>query len=251
MNNKELSVEVFCLRQTDYKDYDAIVNGISKEGKYFSFFARGIRKPTSKNASALQPFVYSNIQYFDSTKEMYLLKSASPIKNYYEAFQDYDQMIAAHIVIEVISDISNLMKEENSEVYDLLINTLKTLDTINIRLALSSFLAKVMKLVGLELVCDECAICGSKQINYISLEHGGFICHNCLSDNNKAIHSLEILKLFRLIHKANYDQLSLIDEDEQLYEDLLMIMYEFYVSYSGLKIKNIKQFINNDVVKKY
>lgn len=113
MNSREMTVDVFSLRQTDYKDYDVIVNGIGTDGGYYTFFARGIRKPTSKNASALQPFVFSTIQYFDSNKDMYLLKSASPIKNYYEGFKDYDQMIAAHIIVEVISDVSNLMEEQS------------------------------------------------------------------------------------------------------------------------------------------
>lgn len=251
MNKQEKSVDVFSLRQTDYKDYDAIVNAISKDGEYFTFFARGIRKPTSKNASALQPFVLSNVQYFKSNKDMYLLKSAAPIKNYYEDFHDYDQMIAAHIIAEVIGDISNLLNETNKDIYNLLIDSLYYVKSIDIKLLLSSFLSQVMKQIGLQLVCDECAVCGSKQINYISLEHGGFICHHCLIDNNKAIYSLDILKMFRLIHKVSYEDLENVECEHEVLDDLLMIMYEFYVSYSGLRIKNINHFIQNDVVKSY
>ena len=122
---------------------------------------------------------------------------------------------------------------------------------MNLKLFLSSFLAQVMKLLGLSLVCDHCAVCSSKKINYISLIHGGFICHNCLETNEKAIYSVEILKLFRLINKAKYSDLLALDIKNDEVNEQLTIMYQFYTDYSGQYINNINEFIEIGFNRKY
>ncbi len=243
-----MNAEVLILRQTDYKDHDAIINALSKEGRYLTFFARGIKKPTSKNASSLQPFVLSNVMYFDSTKDMYLLKSASPITNYYSNFKSYDEMMAAHVVLEVINNMADLLVDADVEIYMLLLDSLQAIPNADLNLFLSVFLNKVLNLSGLSLVCDACAVCGRSQINYISVKHGGFICHDCLSNNDKAVYDLEVLKLFRIVNKANYEHIEKLAYDKVLTEEVLLIMLDFYTSYTGSTIRNIKQFIKSDVV---
>lgn len=244
MNREEKIAEVLILNQIDYKDNDAIINAISKEGIYFSFYARGIRKPTSRNASSLQVFLLSSITYFESQKDIKLIKSSTPKVSYYDQFKTYEEILMAHIVLEVVNDISKLRVEANEDLFILAIESLNNVNKIDLKLFLSSFLAQVMKLLGLSLVCDHCAVCNSLKINYISLIHGGFICHNCLETNDKAIYSIEILKLFRLINKAKYSDLLKIEFKNEDINNLLSIMYQFYSDYSGQYIKNMSEFID-------
>lgn len=243
MNREEKIAEVLILNQIDYKDNDAIINAISKEGEYYSFYARGIKKPTSKNASSLQVFLLSSITYFESQKEIKLIKSALPKVSYYDNFKSYEEILIAHIVIEVVNDISKLRIEADEKLFNLAIASLNNINDIQLKLFLSSFLAQIMKLLGLSLVCDHCAVCKNQKINYISLIHGGFICHDCLKTNEKANYSLEVLKLFRLVNKAEYKDLIGLDFSAVDINELLTIMYQFYSDYSGQNIKNIKEFI--------
>lgn len=243
MNKKELTINGVILRQIDYKDNDAIVSVLCDDGKYYTFFARGIKKHTSKNASALQPFMVSEITFFESNKTMHLLKSAKVTKSLYDQFQDYEKMLMAHIVIDVIADLANMSVRENVELFELLIDSLLNLNLITNELFLSSFLVKALKLSGTTLVYEQCALCNSQSVNYISVSDGGFVCQNCHQSQNINLYSLEILKLFRIINKAKYTNLIDLTYANEDYKLLLNLIYEFYISYSGLVIKNIKQFI--------
>ncbi len=243
MSKEEKTVNVLILRQIDYKDNDAIVSGLSSNGQLYTFFARGVKKHTSKNASAVQPFMVSEVVYFESLKSMKLLKSAKVVKSMYDKYTDYDKMLLAHVVIDVVYDLVNMLVESESEVYTLLSDSLNYLNEIDNSLFLSSFLAQTLELSGTKLIYENCAICLSEVVNYISVNHGGFICHNCLSDNDKAIYNINVLKLFRIINLASYSKLVDLEYDKNDANTLLSIVYEFYNSYSGLTIKNINQFI--------
>lgn len=248
MNKKENTSDFLIINQTDYKDYDAIINALSSKGQYISFYARGIRKNTSKNAAALQAFMFSSITYFESDKSLHSLKSANGKETYYDKFKTYDEIVTGYLVLDVINNIAKDLITSDIKVYDLLIDSLNNISGITPSLFISSFLAKVMKLLGLSLVCDSCALCSKTSVNYISVEHGGFICHSCLSDNNKHNSTVELLKLFRLVNKVSYSELKNINVSELVANDLLIIMYEFYISYSSFTIRNINQFISDDIL---
>lgn len=242
MNKEELTVTVVILKQIDFKDNDAIINAISEEGEYFSFFARGIRKPLSKNASSLQPFMKTQVIYFKNQKSLHLLKSAKVIENLYD-FDDYQMMIAAHIILDVINDHASMNLSRNTSYYSLLFESLESIKIFDIRLVLSVFLIKMMKSQGITLISDCCSICSSKSVNYISVKHGGFICYECLDSNDVQVFDLEFLKLFRLVNSINFDNLQYLENDLKYSEILLSLITEFYITYSGFKIRNIKEFI--------
>ena len=54
--------EGFVLRKTEVGEADAMVTCLGEEGK-FSFYAKGIRKPTSKNAPSLTIYGELRVQY--------------------------------------------------------------------------------------------------------------------------------------------------------------------------------------------
>ena len=68
MSRNEKSINGIVLKQIDYKDNDAIINVLSSDGKIYGFYARGVKKITSKNANATMAFGYSHFNFFESEK---------------------------------------------------------------------------------------------------------------------------------------------------------------------------------------
>lgn len=243
MSKEEVSDIAIILRQQDYRDNDVIVNALSKQGEYLALYARGIKKVVSKNAYALQPFMESELTYFKNSNSLHLLKSAKANKNYFSEFKDYYKVLTAYMLLDVSNTIGNLDIKNNQTLFKLLKDSLKHLATTNNYLLLSFFLVNIMDLLGISLISSYCAICHNKQVNYISVNDGGFICANCLKDNNKHHETLEVLRLFQYINKANIEDLVKFDFKELDFKRLLTIIYEFYVNYSGFYIKNIEAII--------
>lgn len=243
MSRQEEEIKGIILRQIEYKDNDAIINVLSRQGELYGFYARGIKKVTSKNANAVQVFAYSDIDYFVSQKGLHTLKRAKIIKNYFESFKDYNKIIVAFMLLDVVYDVASLHLGKNPDLFKLLSKSLEEINEVNESLLFAYFLIEIMSKQGIELIVDHCAICQSEKINYISVENGGFICHNCLENNNQSSYNLEVLKLFRTINKISLNDLYLIESSSKDYKTLLKIIYEFYTSYTGLKVKNFEKLL--------
>lgn len=244
MSKNELSCNAIILSVLDYKDNDAIINALSEKGKYLSFYARGIKKVTSKNAYALQAFNNSTIDYFENTKGLHLIKSAKSNINYFNKYDDYNQILIAYTLLSISKDIGSLNENDNQELYTLLKLSLIHLSEVDMNLLLSYFLVNVLDILGIKLVSEHCAICLKKSVNYISVDSGGFICKDCLSDNDKVNYNLDILKLFQYINNCDILDLKKFDFDKEDYKVLLQIIYEYYSTYSGFDIKNIESIIS-------
>lgn len=241
MNKDEQKVKGIVLKQIEYKDNDVIINLLSEKGKLFSFYARGIKKITSKNANAVQVFVYSEIEYFHNQKGLHTLKRAKTIKNYFNEFDDYNKIIVAFMLLDIINDVGALSLNDSPRLFQLLHSSLILINEIDENLLLAFFMIDIMRQQGITLVVDHCAVCENDKVNYISIENGGFICHNCLDNNNESKYDIEILKLFRIINKIELDGLKTLDFTHNNYKLILNIIYSFYNSYTGLIVKNFEK----------
>lgn len=240
MSKDSQILEGIVLRQIEYKDNDVIINVFSNKGKLNSFYARGIKKTTSKNANALQAFCQSEIEYFKKDKGLHTLKRANLVKNYFNDFKDYNKIIIAFVLLDVINDVSALNINNNPQLYQLLLTCLNAINDIDENLILAYFLIKIMQNQGIVLVVDCCAHCLSTKVNYISIVDGGFMCHTCLDNNNinNIYNDIELMKLFRIINKIELKDLDKLDFDKKSYHKLLEVIYLFYNNYTGLRIKN-------------
>ena len=240
MNKDEQNVKGIVLKQIEYKDNDIIISLLSEQGKLLSFYARGVKKITSKNANAVQAFVYSEIEYFYNQKGLHTLKRAKAIKNYFNDFDDYSKIIVAFMLLDIINDVGGLSLNDNPRLFKLLKSSLILINDVDENLLLSFFMIDIMQQQGITLVVDHCAICENDKVNYISIESGGFICHSCL-DNNESNYDIEILKLFRVINKIELDDLKRLDFTRNNYKVMLKIIYSFYNNYTGLIVKNFEK----------
>ncbi len=238
MNNQTTGIVI---DQIDYKDNDAIITVYSKDYQKISLYVKGYKKITSKNVYATQLFDESEFLFdYKESSSFQLLKSAT-LKNEYAPIKaDYLKLSVA----SVIAELSRLIEEE--DLYDLLKQSFDLLSTTSEPYTiLNLFLAAVLKLAGIEPFVDGCTNCGSeKQIETISVDNGGFICHNCNQHIHEKIYSVEMLKKFRIINKANYqvaDKLTGIGINDF---ELTKILMEFMSTYLDISLKSYKSLVS-------
>jgi len=237
VNNMNIIVVGIVIKQVDYKDNDVIVTVIDKDSKLYSFYARGIRKPKSKNSFACSLFSESEFVLQTKDNKRYQLLGSNCLKSQIGLFKHYEKLIYANIISDIVYEIC---QKEPFPLYDLLEETLTELSSRDdFNLILSLFLVSILKNLGIQIIVDSCSLCDSKLVNSISIHDGGFLCENCR--NKYAIcYEEEILKKFRYINKARFDQLNDLEALGKFPETLIEILYQFLNNYTGLSSRSIQ-----------
>jgi DNA repair protein RecO len=73
------NLEGYVIHHAQYKENDAMVSVLSKDG-LFSFLARGVLKPTAKNAASCQLLSYSRFSLSQEKNGAYSLKESEVLK---------------------------------------------------------------------------------------------------------------------------------------------------------------------------
>jgi DNA repair protein RecO (recombination protein O) len=116
-------LECFIIKRKNYKEADKVITIFSKEKGKIILIAKGIRKISSKRAASLELFNHVQMEVaktpgMDVITEVKLL----------ESYQSFSQSIAkANIAYRIVELIDKLIpeKEENPQVYELLIKAFK------------------------------------------------------------------------------------------------------------------------------
>ena len=230
-------VDGIVLSQTDARENDVIINVYTSEYGQLAFYGRGLKKMTSKNAYACQLFDYSEfLTDYNPNKSIQLLKSANLKKEYMGIKSDYDRIALGSIITEIISQL------EDDTLMDLLMSTLDKLDgDEEPYLVFNLFVVEILNMLGITPVVDGCVSCGdTTHIETISLEDGGFLCHDC----NKLSHlrpvDVKMLRKFRIINKASfavYDKIRNMDMNDPQLTKYLM---DFLIMHSGMNLKSYR-----------
>jgi len=122
-------------------------------------YARGARKPTSKFMAAAQLFTYADFVLTQGSG-FYALAQADIIENFYPLREDYDRLMAAHMIAEVCEKTmwDNL---ESDELLRLALKSLSVLAkgrTPPVQVS-SVFLIRFFDVYGLRPQTDTCAVC--------------------------------------------------------------------------------------------
>lgn len=218
-------------RSTDYKDNDVILNVLTENG-FVALYARGIKKMTSRNAYACQLFDLSEFS-FDAgeEREMHILKTAVLKREFSGIKEDYDRLALGSVVLEIV----NQLEDESN--YHLLAETLELLEnTPEPFTVFSLFITRVLKDMGLDPSVDECVNCGqTKGIETISIEDGGFLCHDC-NVSHIGTYDVEFLRKYRIINKADYSVVNKLYGLGLNDYRLARMQMEFLMYHSGMKI---------------
>ena len=207
--------EIRCLvlKSQDYKEADSILTVLTKEYGKITFFAKGVRKIHSKNASQIQLYCESDFLY-DHTdgKSAFTLKTAHCHNYFRHMKEDLASGIAAGIICETVTGLLEEGERVNG-IYDIVLASFQLLDEgKDTDTVLALFLSDVMKISGLAVHVDSCSLCGSKSVHAISIEDGGFVCERCAHEKGIPLSSVEDLKRFRLLGKGSLKNYAVIAE---------------------------------------
>ncbi len=237
MNEK---INAIVIRENDYKENDAIITIVSEQYGKMSLYVKGYKKINGKNIYATQPLNYSAFMLdYNPHKGIQLLKSAVLIDEFANIKKDYEKIMIASLICELID------KAYQDDLFSLLLKTLENLDKSNqAYLVLNVFLVEMLKILGISPYVDGCVLCGrTDDIETVSLEDGGFLCHKCNQGQNAKL-PLQMLKKFRYINKANIDiidKLTNLQLNDFALTDMLM---NILVIYSGIQINSYKNITN-------
>lgn len=222
----------------DYRENDALLHILSEDGELISVVAKGIQKVKSKNAPACQLFTYTRMQLnYREGAAMQSLRSAEIIDSYRKIREDLLKQSIASYFCECI-DKSGFELDS----FPLLKQSLDILkDTDQPFRILCLFQSLVNRMHGIEPYVDGCVRCGNTQgITGISRSDGGFVCKLCFRTSHDQTKSIEELKRFRLISKAELEHYDILaDHADYTYDDFEEL-YGFFADYSGVTLRSIR-----------
>ena len=124
-------------------------------------------------------------------------------------------------------------------VYDLLDTSLQRLDGDAFHeLVLCQYLAGILKVEGIEPLVDECVLCGSRRVQTISVEEGGFLCARCAGAMGAHSVGVAELKKFRLINKAAPEHYSLLQQYGPWTKKDAEFLIRFLIVHTGLQLES-------------
>lgn len=201
-----IPVRGFILSAVAYGEADKIVQLYTLSLGCVRAIVKGVRKPKSKLASAIDLFTESGFSlHRKAGGSLYVLSQAKVLNSHSALKQDLPTLTALQILGEVLGQ-SLPEAEPHPEVYVLLKQTLSALSELRAarELVMTAFVLKLLALLGYPLELEVCAECGSplqRQKTRLVPHRGGALCDNCAPSGPARSQvspvGLEILKKLR------------------------------------------------------
>lgn len=224
---------------TAYKEKDALMSGINEDGLYL-FRVPGLYSPKSKFASINNPLTVIEPIFSESkTTKHYTLKEASLLFSPMSGTLDINYVTCISILLQATNKL--IEDEERYLLYHDLLNALLALkNKVNPYLVALKYLIALLNLSGFELNVNSCIRCGGKKnIVAFSFLEGGFICQDCLTEEDKNDLDIQEMKYIRNIYI--HDGYDFVNDkyDPKVVISLLKKINIFLYDALGYQIKDI------------
>ncbi|MCK4224001.1 MAG: DNA repair protein RecO [candidate division Zixibacteria bacterium] len=177
--------EAIVLKSIKFGDTSKIATLYTKDHGKIKVIAKGIRKPKSRLAGALQTLSHIQIVFYKKqTTEIYLLSQSDTIKSYQSLYKDLNRYIFASAVLELLDRLIT-GEESNPQLFELTKVTLSFMESCPEELVEKSFTYYALKLthlLGYKPKFDKCVSCNKHaegKFILFSPEKGGIICKRC------------------------------------------------------------------------
>ena len=237
MTKDLLSKEGYVIRVSPYKEADAMVNAINKDGS-FAFLARGIKKMTSKNYASCLPLCYSSFSLMPSLSNSLSLKEGIPLSPLADK-DDLEYMGSVSLIYEIAGKL--IQEEDATKDYPWLDEAIKALKGgFSPLTSCLLFLCHILVNMGYGLNVDSCVICQKKtDIIGISYEQGGFMCRDEDGDSSLIPLSPRLLKIIRYSFRCQTTDFQRVSfaKDECLL--LLNQLGQYVIDVVGVSLKSL------------
>lgn len=229
-------VEGIIVSEVDYKESSKILNILTREDGLIGVMAKGCKKMKSPiaNVSSKLTYGYFYLNWFDNG--MSSLIEVDIINKFKNIKKDIIKSSYSLFLLELSSQVYK--HENNNNIYDLLINSLIKIDENFDPQVITNILElKLLEYLGIKPVIDRCVICGNtSDIVTISSHKGGYICKNCLNNDN--IVNTKTIKLIRMFYYVDISKISKLDITESIKQEVNNFIDDYYDRYSGLYLKS-------------
>ncbi|KPL01104.1 MAG: hypothetical protein AMJ91_01455 [candidate division Zixibacteria bacterium SM23_73_3] len=177
--------EAIVLKSIKFGDTSKIATLYTKDCGKIKVIAKGIRKPKSRLAGALQTFSHIQIVFYKKrTSEIYLLSQSEIMKSYQSLYKDLNRYVFASAALELLDRLIT-GEESNPELFELALATLSFMERCpqgSMEKSFCSYVLKLTHLLGYKPKFERCINCNKQvegKIVLFSPEKGGIICKRC------------------------------------------------------------------------
>ncbi|MCH1624970.1 DNA repair protein RecO [Fredinandcohnia quinoae] len=236
--------EGIVIRTNDYGETNKIVTLFTREWGKVGVMARGAKKPSSRLTAITQLFTYG---YYLIQKSSGLggLQQGETISSFRGIREDIFMTAYASYIVE-LTDKCTEEKRANPFLFELLYQTLNYMNEgYDLDVLMYIYELKMLPMLGLYPILDECAVCHSKEGEFaFSVREGGLLCHRCYGkDRYHFKTSQATIRLLRLFYYFDLNRLGNIDLKEETKKELKTVINAYYEEYSGLYLKS-KRFLD-------
>ena len=241
MTNKKdtISIRGIVLRQTFYKENDAIITSLGSDG-LFSFYARGVNKISSKNFAPCSLLMDSCFILNVSSNNKKSLKEGAAITSYL-IDKDFSSLALSNFIIELTLKTMDEDDDEGKEIYPYFLSSLKAIKESDNYLGVGvCYFIKTLSILGYGLNLNSCIRCQkSKSIVGISYEDGGFVCADCFNEKDYRLNA-ETMKFLHYCNLVSPDKIALLPKINSSIFPIIENLGYFIEKEAGISLKTIK-----------
>lgn len=230
---RSFRVEGIVLRHRDWGEADRHLTIYTRELGKVQTVAKGVRKPRSRKAGHLEPFICSSI-LLARGRSFYILTQVEALDTYNALRDDLVLLGYASYIVELL-DRFTFDEEENRGLYRLLKNTLVRLNRGDIpEVAVHYYEIRLLDHVGFRPQLFTCADCEEQiqaQNQYFSASRGGVLCPSCgVTAPEARPVSMQALKFLRHFQRSSYQDAARAVLEARINTELEGLI-NYYVTY--------------------
>ncbi len=237
--------EAILLRRQDLRETSLILTFCTKDFGKVKGIVRGVRGPHAQySGGSLEIFAHDTIVFYERKKSEFYTVSQCDLLEFFNPIREFlDRLAYATYIIELLDSVTPI-GDKNSDVFELLLNSLKLLsgESSPKRVA-RIFEIKLLSLLGLMPTLEICANCG-KQVDSsarFSLRHGGLICKACFNVDREARPILPgTVKFIEHIQSSPFEKVARVKVASQVGKDLEDILRKFLDYHIERRLKSVE-----------
>lgn len=240
-NYDSIKKEGIVIHKTEVKDADSMIQCLGEDGR-FSFYARGVRKATSKNAPSLNELTLGEFTLLcRDAAGNYLLKEAAAKRNYMKD-GDFLAIAVENFLCELTSRVYSEEEGEGKGFYLYLKEGLEAIYDGFDPLTVGFILFCVsLRLTGFGLEVDGCVRCGSKtNIVGMNFPDGGYICENCFGEEGDERLEAYSLKALRYGFRCKPSDLRRVQLEKASVASLFQSLETYFFEGMGYHLKTLQ-----------
>lgn len=242
---KLIKVEGLVVNEQNYSESSKILKIFTRDYGLISVLSKGCKKPKSSLKEGSNKLIYAvfDISYKENgLSNLVGIDIIDIFKNILMDYRDLERKMYTFTIVDLTLQIlpqREIDKDEEKEIYDILIATIKKINGgINAKILLDIVMLKYLKFLGVLPNLDSCSFCGTTH-NIVTMDSKsfGFVCKECYT--NEIMVNKESLKLIRMLYYVDIKKIRNLDITKGI-EDVEMFIDNYYEENTGIYF-NIKK----------